>query len=107
MTDRIGDVITLVGALFVLLAAVGVVRFGDALARMHAAAKASTLGLVLVGIGAAIRIGTAAAIATVVLVIVLQLVASPIGGHVIARAVYRGSTTPDIGVDELAESEDT
>lgn len=85
--DLAGDVLLVLGATFVLLAAVGVLRFPDALARIHAAAKASTLGLVLIGFGAALRIQTAAAVATVMLVIVLQRVASPVGSHVVARAV--------------------
>jgi multicomponent Na+:H+ antiporter subunit G len=51
-----GEVIMLVGALLVLLAAIGVIRFDDVLARMHALAKASTLGVVLLLAGAAISL---------------------------------------------------
>lgn len=103
MSRTIGDIIIVAGAAFVLLAAVGVLRFGDALARMHAAAKASTLGIVLTGIGAAVRIHTAGAIVTVVLVIVLQLIASPVGSHVVARSVYRRAEA-DVEIDELADA---
>lgn len=102
--NTFGDVVLLAGACLVLLAAVGVVRFGDALARMHAGAKASTLGIVLVGAGAALRIQTAGAFATVLLVIVLQLIAAPVGSHVVARAVYRRDQA-DLNRDELADDE--
>ncbi len=51
-----GEVLALLGAILVLLAAVGVVRFGDALARMHALAKASTLGVLLILAGAAVNL---------------------------------------------------
>lgn len=102
----IGDVVLVVGACLVLLAAIGVVRFADVLARMHAGAKASTLGIVLVGIGAAMRIQTAGAVVTVMLVIVLQLVASPVGSHVIARAVYRRDQVV-LAHDELADDDPT
>ena len=40
MMDLIGGILLIVGALFILLAAVGVVRFDDIYARMHAGAKA-------------------------------------------------------------------
>src|SRR3712207_8863527 len=44
----IGELVTLAGAALVVLAAIGVVRFGEPLARMHALAKASTLGILLI-----------------------------------------------------------
>ena len=50
----IAEAMVLCGAVLILLAAVGVVRFDDVLTRMHALTKASTLGLLLVLIGAAI-----------------------------------------------------
>jgi multicomponent Na+:H+ antiporter subunit G len=52
----IGEVLALLGAVLVLLSGVGVVRFGDALARLHALAKASTLGVLLILAGAAINL---------------------------------------------------
>ena len=55
----IGEMLALAGAVLTLLAAVGVVRFPDALTRMHALTKASTLGLTLVAVGAAFVLPTA------------------------------------------------
>ena len=49
----VSHLLLLCGASFMLLAAVGVVRFSDVLARMHSLSKATTLGLVLVLIGGA------------------------------------------------------
>ena len=45
-----------------MIGGIGAVRFRDLYSRMHAAAKAPTLGLVLVAIGAAIAIDTLLAI---------------------------------------------
>ena len=50
----IGEVLVLVGAAFTLLAGIGTLRFSDVFARMHALGKASTLGLLLVLLGAAV-----------------------------------------------------
>ncbi|MCZ9336218.1 monovalent cation/H(+) antiporter subunit G, partial [Streptomyces sp. TRM76130] len=41
------------GAAFCLLGALGLLRFPDTASRLHAAAKAQTLGLLLVLVGAA------------------------------------------------------
>ena len=55
----IGEAVALVGAVLILLAAIGVVRFRDVLARMHALTKASTVGVLLVAIGSAFVLPTA------------------------------------------------
>ena len=92
-----------VGSLFTMIGGIGVLRFDDLMSRMHAAAKAPTLGLILVAIGGAIEIGTGAAIATLVLVVVLQLLTSPVGTHVLGKASYGQVDIPLDGVDELRE----
>ena len=51
----------LLGALFMLLAGVGLVRLPDLYLRMSATSKAATLGASLVLLGAALHFGTAAA----------------------------------------------
>ena len=52
--DVVGQVVVFIGSLFVLLAAVGTLRFDEVLSRMHALCKATTLGVVLVLGGAAL-----------------------------------------------------
>lgn len=85
----VGGVLLIVGASFVLIGAIGVLRFSTPTERLHAAAKGPTLGLLLVGAGTAVSIGTAAAASGVVLVILLQLLAGPVGSHMIGRAIQR------------------
>jgi multicomponent Na+:H+ antiporter subunit G len=52
----IGELLALVGAALVLVSAIGVTRFTDVLARLHALAKASTLGILLILVGAAVNL---------------------------------------------------
>lgn len=104
--DLIGGVFLVVGTLFILLAGVGVVRFDDIYARMHAGAKAPALGVLVIGIGAGLTIRTTGAITAVVLVIALQLIAGPVGAHILGRSVYRRLRPPLDGPDELAAAED-
>ena len=101
--DLAGGILLVGGAVFILLAAVGAVRFDDVYARLHAAAKAPTLGVVLIGLGTALSIRSVLATVAVVLVIVLQLVAGPVGAHMLGRAVYRRVQPPLDGPDQLAD----
>ena len=101
MTD-IGEALVLAGSLLMLLAGVGVLRFTDVFVRMHALSKASTLGLVLVLIGAALVLDHPNDITSLVLAVVLQLVASPIGNNLISRATYRAEGIPT-GIDTVDE----
>ena len=103
----IGELLALAGATLVLLAAVGVVRFGDPLARMHALAKASTLGLLLILTGTAMNLHTVNDITSVVLAGILHVLASPPASNMVSRATYLvagvppGGDTVDEGVEPL------
>mgnify|MGYP001811961773 CR=1 FL=1 len=105
--DLVAHVFLVVGALFMLLAAVGVVRFGDVYSRMHAAAKGPALGVVLVGAGTALSIRTVQATVVVSLVIVLQLIGGPVGTHLLGRSVYRRVRPELMGPDELEPAIET
>ena len=98
----IGEILALVGATFVLLSAVGVVRFTDVLARLHALAKASTLGLLLVLVGAAINLHDVNDVTSIALAAVLHLLASPPASNMVSRAAYLASGLPAGAVDEHA-----
>jgi multicomponent Na+:H+ antiporter subunit G len=98
----IGEALALVGAALMLLAGIGVVRFGDVLARLHALAKASTLGLLLLLAGAAINLHDLNDITTVVLAAVLHLLASPPASSMLSRATYMAEGLP-AGIDTIDE----
>ncbi len=100
----IGEILALVGAILVLLAAVGVVRFGDALARMHALAKASTLGVLLILAGAAVNLRDLNDITSVALAALLHLLASPPASNMVSRATYLTEGLPPGTIDERADS---
>lgn len=100
--EAFGEFLMIVGACFALIAAIGVNRFPDAYSRMHAAAKSPTLGLILVCVGAGFRLHSWLSSMTLLLVVVLQLISSPVATHAIARAVHLRMYVPQDGVDELA-----
>ena len=96
----IGELLTLVGAVLVLLSALGVVRFSEVLARLHSLAKASTLGILLLLSGAAINLRDINDVTSVVLAGVLHLFASPPASNMISRAAYLASGLPSGCIDE-------
>lgn len=103
----IGELLVLIGAALTLLAAVGALRFTDVFARMHALAKASTLGLLLVLLGAAITLDHPNDITSLVLAAGLHLVTSPVGANMISRATYFAEGIPHgiATIDELSSSQ--
>lgn len=102
--DIVAGVLLVGGALLSLAAAVGLVRFPDALSRLHAATKPQILGLVLVVVALALSQRSWAALLLLTPVIVLQMLTAPISAHMVGRAGYRtGDFDPTtLVVDELA-----
>lgn len=105
MRDLLSAVLLLSGVVLMLLAGIGLQRFPDVFARMHAATKAATLGLLLVLAGVALQLDSPGDVAKLVLVAILMFVTAPVGAHMIGRAAYRAGNelSPETSVDELAE----
>ena len=97
-----GEALLVAGAVFILLAGVGIVRFPDIFSRMQAAAKAPALGVLLIGLGTVLVIQSVQAAVAVILVIALQLITGPVGTHMIGRTVYRHADETSLDTDELA-----
>ena len=87
-TDVLSMGLTVMGLFFFGAGTVGLLRFPDVFARLHALTKADNLGLGLVVLGAAIRQPDVAGVLKVVLVWLLALVASATSSYMIAdRAI--------------------
>ncbi len=87
IVDVVAAVLILSGCLLAVLAGIGVVRFPDVFARMHAATKPATLGVACCGLGAALQLQSAAGIVKVTIIVGLQLLTAPVGAHLLARSV--------------------
>lgn len=103
--DLIGALFLVGGAFFCLGGALGLVRFPDILARMHAATKPQVFGLLLALLGVGFSVRELKVWLSLLLVILLQILTAPVAGHLIGRVAYRsGEWEPDdLVVDELAE----
>lgn len=81
-----GFIIT--GSLFILLAAVGILRLPDLLTRMHATTKAAALGVMLIMLAAALHFAETGVVARALSVVVFILMTAPVAAHVLGRAGY-------------------
>jgi multicomponent Na+:H+ antiporter subunit G len=79
----------LASAFFFVAGTVGLLRFPDLYTRLHALTKADNLGLGLAVIGLAIRSGSLAVTAKLLVVWLLALLASSTSCHLVARAARR------------------
>ncbi len=77
------------GMLLVLVAALGLVRLPDALARQHAVTKAGTVAVTVFAVGAALVAGDAAWAARLAVIVVVLLFTLPLASHTLSRAAAR------------------
>jgi multicomponent Na+:H+ antiporter subunit G len=83
------------GAFFFLAGTVGLLRFPDAHARLHALTKADNLGLGLVIAGLALQADSVLLVAKLAVIWLLALVASATAAYLIA-----GTVVPAAGADD-------
>ncbi len=88
MIDIIIMIIAGFGAIFVLLAAVGIIRMPDLYLRISVTTKAATLGIGLILICVAIYFNEASITTRVLAIIFFLLLTAPVGAHLIGRASY-------------------
>lgn len=100
--DVLAAVIVFLGAVMTFLASIGLFKFEDLYARMHAATKPATLGLMLILLGAALLTPGWDATIKLVLIVLLQFITAPVGAHLMGRAAFRAGVelAPETRVDD-------
>jgi multicomponent Na+:H+ antiporter subunit G len=78
-----------IGALFTLLAAVGVLRLPDLFTRMQASTKSATLGVACMMVAALVHFSDLAVSARALLIVGALFLTAPVAAHAIGRAAYR------------------
>lgn len=76
------------GTLFILLAAVGILRMPDLFLRISVTTKAATLGVGLILIGMTLYFWNVSIGTRAIAIILFLLLTAPIGAHLIGRASY-------------------
>ncbi|CAJ1509118.1 monovalent cation/H(+) antiporter subunit G [[Mycobacterium] burgundiense] len=107
LTDFFAGALILSGSALALTAAIGVVRFPDTLARMHAATKPQVLGLLLVLAGAATRLQGNADIGMLILTGLFTVITAPVIAQRVGQLAYREQNLQDrLTVDEMRNETD-
>jgi multicomponent Na+:H+ antiporter subunit G len=101
--NPLAAILVLLGAVTILIAGVGLLRFRSPYARFHAAGKASPVAFLLIAMGAATEVDAASAARLAVAAVAL-VVTLPVGVHQLFRAVHR-SQPSTLDTDELADAE--
>ena len=84
--EILGAIITLIGAIFLFLGSLGLLRMPDVFNRIQAGTKASTLGTILSLLG--IGIIMPHWYGKIIILIVFVLITNPVSSHVLARAAH-------------------
>lgn len=104
--NLIGAVCLLVGISLTAIAALGLFRFHELFARMHAASKPQLLGLTIICLGLCLTLRTWHWVLICTVVIAIQLLAAPVASHLLGRTAYRTGIADlsTLSVDELNQA---
>lgn len=80
----ISNLLALLGSLSFLIAALGLIRMPDSIARIHAATKASSLGVIFFSTAAAVKFPSPGPLFFSVLILILVLLTAPMACQAIA-----------------------
>src|SRR6056297_256964 len=101
----IGYILIIVGSIFLLLGALGIVRMPDLYNRIQAGTKATTLGALsaIIGVG---LVEPSWFFKTLIIAVFIVLT-NPIGSHSIARSAYKSGLKPVLtsDIDEYEEKD--
>lgn len=88
MTEVFIYILSTLGAIFALLAAIGILRMPDTFLRISVTTKAATLGIGLILGAAALYFGDFAVSTRVQAIIIFIVLTAPVGAHLIGRTSY-------------------
>jgi len=83
------SILLFLGSVFILIASIGLLRFGESFSRMHASTKATSFGLLLILAGVALYFLTFIVVIKALLVIVFVYLTAPLAAHSISKTVRR------------------
>lgn len=88
MAQWISILFAFFGSIFMLLAAIGILKFPDLPTRMHSSTKAGVLGGALIMIGVCVAHPQSAVLLRALAIVLFIFITAPIAAHVLGRAGY-------------------
>lgn len=86
MVKIIISILILLGSFFILVAAIGILRFKDLYARLHATTKATSFGLLLLLVGVSLFFNIFPVYVKSLLIIIFIFLTAPLAAHSIAKS---------------------
>jgi multicomponent Na+:H+ antiporter subunit G len=86
MVKIIISILILSGAFFILVAAIGILRFKDLYGRLHATTKATSFGLLLLLVGVSLFFNLFPVYVKALLIIIFIYLTAPLAAHSIAKS---------------------
>lgn len=86
MDKIIISILILAGAFFILVAAIGLIRFKDLYSRLHASTKAPSFGILLIVLGVSIFFNTPIVYLKGFFIIVFIYLTAPLAAHAIVKS---------------------
>jgi multicomponent Na+:H+ antiporter subunit G len=86
--EIIVSVLIVFASIFMVLAAIGLVKFPDLPTRMHATTKSAVLAICLIMVAVALHFSQTEITARVIAIISFILITAPVAAHAIGRAAY-------------------
>lgn len=87
--ESLSHLLALLGSLCFLIASIGLYRMPDAFSRVHAATKASSLGVILLAASATSYFRTLETLILAILIIFLIFLTAPLACHCISRQLLK------------------
>ena len=94
VTTPVSIALILVGLFFLLVAAIGVLRFPDVYTRSHAVSLTDSLGAFFLLGGLALYEGFSTNLVKILVVLVLLYLLNPVIAHATVRSAYRSGLQP-------------
>lgn len=103
--DVIATIFISMGAFFLLIGSVGLIRLPDFYARTHATGKSDTLGILLVITGLIVTQGISINSAKLLIIIAFVALTNPTATNALSRAAYRFRLKPWFKKDKSKKEE--
>ncbi|MCI8630904.1 MAG: monovalent cation/H(+) antiporter subunit G [Firmicutes bacterium] len=87
--EIIAVIMIVIGLLFLVISAVGMLRLPDFYSRLHASGNSETLGMMLTLLGFVIYEGANLISFKLIFIFMFVFIGNPIGTHILSKAAYK------------------
>ncbi|MFB3100179.1 MAG: monovalent cation/H(+) antiporter subunit G [Gammaproteobacteria bacterium] len=94
LLDLFSWISLMAGSTFLIIGAIGLIRFPDFFTRLHATSVIDTLGCIFIMFGLMLQAGLSIVTVKLFLVVIFILFTTPAAAHALAKAALHGEVKP-------------